>query len=85
LAGFVEGDGSFQINNRLQNVFKLGQKYNIFLVLCIHKFLGIESKPKIRKDLSYTMLSTKQPKTLDLIDKLLTGRILGIKSFELRL
>jgi hypothetical protein len=31
------------------------------------------------------MLSTKQPKTLDLIDKLLTGRILGIKSFELRL
>ncbi len=85
LAGFVEGDGSFQINNRLQNVFELGQKYNIFLVLCIHKFLGIESKPKIRKDLSYTMLSTKQPKTLDLIDKLLTGRILGIKSFELRL
>ena len=85
LAGFVEGDGSFQINNRLQNVFKLGQKYNIFLLLCIHKFLGIESKPKIRKDLSYTMLSTKQPKTLDLIDKLLTGRILGIKSFELRL
>ncbi len=85
LAGFVEGDGSFQINNRLQNVFELGQKYNIFIVLCIHKFLGIESKPKIRKDLSYTMLSTKQPKTLDLIDKLLTGRILGIKSFELRL
>ena len=85
LAGFVEGDGSFQINNRLQNVFELGKKYNIFLVLCIHKFLGIESKPKIRKDLSYTMLSTKQPKTLDLIEKLLTGRILGIKSFELRL
>ncbi len=85
LAGFVEGDGSFQINNRLQNVFELGQKYNIFLILCIHKFLGIESKVKIRKDLSYTTLSTKQPKSLDLIDKLLTGRMRGIKSFELRL
>ena len=85
LAGFIEGDGSLQINNRLQNVFELGQKYNIFLVLCIHKYFGITADIKIRPDLSYTMFTTKHPNSLELIEKTLTGRMRGIKSFELRL
>lgn len=84
IAGFVEGDGSFQINNRLQIVFELGQKNDSFTVFALHKYFDIPSKVKVRKDKSYTMLSTKHPRVLSEIIKTLTGKLLGMKSFELR-
>lgn len=84
IAGFVEGDGSFQINNRLQLVFELGQKYDTFTVFALHKYFNIPSKVKVRQDKSYTMLSTKHPRVISEIIKTLTGKMLGLKSFELR-
>lgn len=82
LAGFIEGDGSFQINNRHQTVFELGQKYNTFIVWLIHRRLKIKSKMKVRKNGEYTMLSTKDGKSITLLMTLLKGKLLGIKSFE---
>lgn len=82
LSGFIEGDGSFQINNRLQAVFELGQKYNIFLVFAIHKFFNVPSKVKITTNLSYFSISSKHPRVLDEVEKTVEKKLLGIKSFE---
>lgn len=85
IAGFIEGDGSFQINERLQVVFELGQANDTFTVFAIHKYFNISSKIKIRKDFSYTMLSTKHPRVLKDIIKTISGKILGMKSFEFKI
>lgn len=85
LAGFIEGDGSFYINNKLQVIFEIGQKYNTFVIWLIHKYLKIENKIKIRKDKSYTVLSIKKKKDIEFLIKLLNKKLLGIKSFEFNL
>lgn len=83
LAGFIEGEGSFQINDRLQTVFELGQSYNIYLMHCIQKYLGVTANLKTSKDNSYTSLSTKHPHALDKLNSLIQGKMRGVKSFEL--
>lgn len=82
LAGFIEGDGSFGINDRNQIVFELGQKNNTLIVWVIHKHLDLNSKIKERKDGGYTSLSTKKEKSIEKLISLLNGKLLGIKSFE---
>jgi len=82
LAGFIEGEGSFQINNRNQVVFELGQKYNTLIVWVIHKHLNLKSKIKERVNGEYTMLSTKDNKSIQKLITILKGKLLGIKSFE---
>lgn len=84
IAGYIEGDGSFQINDRLQIVFELGQAHDTFAVYALHKILKITSKIKVRPDGSYTVLSTKHPKSIEELIKNLEGKMLGIKSFEFR-
>ena len=82
MAGYIEGEGSFQINNRLQVVFELGKKYDIFLVYAIHKYWDIPSKVKVTAGLTYCTISTKHPRALDDIEKTIDKKLLGIKSFE---
>lgn len=82
LAGFIEGNGSFMINNRNQIVFELEQKYNSLIVWVIHKYLDLNNKIKERKDGEYTMFSTKKEKSIKKLITILNGKLLGIKSFE---
>ena len=63
-------------------MFELGQKNNSFIIWLIHKYLNIQSKIKVKKDNSYTTLSTKDPKIINKLIILLKGKLLGIKSFE---
>ena len=37
IAGFVEGDGSFQINDRLQTVFEVAQMNDKMAIYALHK------------------------------------------------
>lgn len=85
IAGFVEGDGSLQINKRLQVEFSLGQTHDPFTVFALHKYFNVPSKIKIRKDLSYTVLNTKHPRVIKDIIRTISGRLLGTKSFEFKL
>jgi hypothetical protein len=84
LAGFFEGKGSFQINSGLQNVFEIGQNLNSLTIFAIHKYFNVPSKVKVRKDNSYTVLSTKHSRVISDIIKTLSGKILGSKSFEFK-
>lgn len=65
-------------------MFELGQAYDTFAVYALHKILKITSKIKVRPDGSYTVLSTKHPKSIEELIKNLEGKMLGIKSFEFR-
>ena len=85
LAGFIEGSGSFYINNKLEVIFEISQKYNTFAIWLIHKYLNLENNIKIRKDQSYTVLSIKKKKDIEFLIKLLNKKLLGIKSFEFNL
>lgn len=85
IAGFIEGDGSLQINKRLQVVFELGQTHDTFTVFALHKYFNVPSKIKIRKDFSYTTISTKHPRVIKDIIQTISGRLLGMKSFELKI
>lgn len=85
IAGFIEGVGSLQINKRLQVEFSLGQAQDTFTVFALHKYFNVPSKIKIRKDLNYTELTTKHPRVIKDIIQTISGRLLGMKSFELKL
>lgn len=84
IAGFVEGEGSFQINGRLQNVFELGQMHDKCAVYALHKIWQIPGLIRINKNSGYEMLSTKHPRVLEDIIKMMSGKMLGMKSFELK-
>ena len=81
----MEGGGSFQINDRLQVVFELGQMHDKAAIYSIHKILNVPGKVKERKSDGYTMISTKHPRVIEEIIKMLSGKMLGMKSFELRI
>lgn len=81
IAAFIEGDGSFQINDRLQTVFEIGQMNDKMVIYALHKIFNLPSKIKIRED-GYTTISTKFPRVLEEIMELLKGEMLGMKSFE---
>jgi hypothetical protein len=81
----VEGGGSFQINNRLQVVFEVGQMYDHMAVYGISKMFEMPAKVKDREGDTYLRLSTKNRRVLDSIMRTLKGKMLGIKSFEYRL
>ena len=85
LAGFIEGDGSFQINNKLQLVFELGQAYNHNLMPYIQEFLKIKSKLNVRKDNTYVTLRTKNKESIENLIRTLNNKLLGAKSFEFKL
>lgn len=85
IAGFIEGDGSLEINKRLQVEFSLGQAHDTFTVFALHKYFNVPSKIKISKDLSYTVLNTKHPRVIKDIIRTISGRLLGMKSFEFKL
>lgn len=80
-AGFIEGDGSLQINNRCQNVFEIGQKENWFIIIVLKNYLKIGATLKLSK-IGYLQISTKHPKSLDLIEKFLYNKLMGVKSLE---
>jgi hypothetical protein len=84
IAGFVEGDGSFQINDRLQLVFEVAQKYDHMAVLAIWKIFNMGSKVKKRAD-GYWTASTKAAEVIDAVIEKLEGKMLGMKSFELKI
>lgn len=81
----MEGGGSFQINNRLQVVFEVGQMYDHMAVYGISKMFEMPGKVKEREGDTYLRLSTKNRRVLDSIMRTLKGKMLGIKSFEYRL
>lgn len=83
IAGFVEGEGSFQINNRLQIVFELGQMHDKCAVHALHKIWQIPGK--IKNTRGYEMLSTKNSRVIEDIIKMLSSRMLGMKRFELKI
>lgn len=83
-SGMVEGEGSLQINNRLQTVFEFAQKYDKFAVYGLHKLLNISANVKVRNSDGYTTLSTKSSVDLEKIMTMLKGKMLGVKSFEYR-
>ncbi len=85
LAGFIEGDGSLQINNKNQLVFELGQAYNHLLLEKIKDYLNIKTKIYIRKDDSYAILRTKKKETIDNLINKLKNKLLGSKSLELKI
>ena len=84
LAGFIEGDGSFQINKNLQLVFELGQAYNHVLMSEIKNYLKITSKLNIRKDNTYVTVRTAKKSNISNIISLCDKKLLGSKSFELK-
>lgn len=65
MGGFVEGDGSFQINNRLQVVFEVGQMNDHMAVYGISKMFEMPGKVKERERDTYIMLSTKNRRVLE--------------------
>lgn len=79
MAGFIEGDGSFQINSELQVVFELAQMNDKMAVYALHKIFNVPSKVKVRRD-GYTTLSTKHPRVLEEIMITLKGQMRGMKS-----
>jgi len=81
----VEGDGSLQINDRLQVVFELAQMQDKMAIYAIHKILNLPSQVLERTSDGYTKLSTKNQLALKHIMKILDGKILGMKSFEYKL
>ena len=80
MAGFVKGDGSLQISPRLQIVFEVGQSYNTFAILALHKRYRIPGK--IKTSPGYLVVSTKHPRALEEIMEDLEGKLLGMKSQE---
>lgn len=84
LAGYIEGDGTFKINDRLQLVFELAQMKDKMTIYGVHKRLGVTSKVRLRED-GCTWISTKNPETIELLIEILTGKMWGLKSFELRI
>lgn len=85
IAGFVEGDGSLQINNKLQIVFELAQMHDKMAIYAIHKILNSPALVIERASDGYTKLSTKNQQVIKDIMNILNGKILGIKSFEYKL
>ena len=83
LAGFIEAEGSFYILKTGQHGFTIGQAYDQHIIVGIHNLFNIEST--LKKSNNYIMLDTKNTKTLYLIANTISGRLLGIKSFEFSL
>lgn len=83
LAGFIEAEGSFYILRNAQHGFTIGQAYDRHIIVGIHHLLNIQSA--LKNSNNYTMLDTKNTKTLYLIANAINGRLLGIKSFEFSL
>lgn len=69
-----------QISPRLQIVFEVGQYYNTFAILALHKRYQIPGKLKMNA--GYVLLSTKHPRALESIIGDLRGKLLGMKSQE---
>lgn len=83
LAGFIEAEGSFYILNNGQHGFAIGQAYDQHIIVGIYRLFDIQSA--LKNSNRYIMLDTKNQEALYLIANAISGRLLGIKSFEFSL
>lgn len=83
LAGYVEGNGSLEINDKLEIVFELAQTRDKTIVIGVHKAYRVPENIEERE--GNMKLSTKTPKTIEKIMGDLKGKLLGMKSFEYKL
>lgn len=84
IAGYVEGGGSLQINSQLQIAFEIAQMYDKMPIYGLHKLYGAQSAVKIREGDGYTIFATKKKEIIARIMGDLRGKMLGMKSWELK-